>query len=63
MLGRDVAKQTLREVNHHEEDHFGGSVVGFRVLLRLDLSACYPDVPTCWRQDTSPFWAAIGQVT
>jgi len=53
----------LREVDHHEDDHFGGSLVGFRVFLRLDLSACYPDVPTCGRQDTSAFWAATGQVT
>ena len=52
----------LREVDHYEDDHFGGCVVGFRVFLRLDLSACYPDVPTCGRQDNSPFWAATDQV-
>jgi hypothetical protein len=60
MLGRDVAKQTLREVNHHEEDHFGGSVVGFRDFLYLDVSAFYSDVPArySWRQDSYRFWAA-----
>ena len=60
MLGRDVAKQTLREVNHHEEDHFGGSVVGFRDFLCLDVSAFYTDVPArySWRQDSYRLWAA-----
>jgi len=45
----------LRKGHDHEDDHFGGSVVGVvgvRVFLCMGLSACYTDYPECyWRQD------------
>jgi len=39
------SRQLPQKDNHHEDDHSGASVVGFRVLLCLDLGAIYRRPP------------------